>query len=59
MSARREKKKRRIAKECYSIALGHWQRNRPPKIKFWAYRKWKRAMPQKEDSYNKEDWLCW
>lgn len=54
MSARQEKKKRRMAQQAYSIALEQWQTHRPQKIKFFAYRKWKRAMPKKEDFYNKE-----
>ena len=54
MSAKREKKKRRVAKridasqmKLYHEVLAAWESIKPPRWRIFKYRKWLKLKPQK------------
>ena len=49
MSARREKKVRRIARKQYKVAYAFWYLSKPPKWRIFQYLKWKKAKPVYRD----------
>lgn len=51
MSQRREKAKRRAYRESYEYRRAQWLSRRPSKLRFWAYRKWKREEPRHADGW--------
>lgn len=54
MSAKREKKKRRVEKAIYKSNLFMWESIKPPKWRFIRYRKWLKLKP-KPPKVSKQD----
>lgn len=50
VSERTEHRKRLNARIAYAAAIERWAEERPI-LKFWAIKKWLKAMPRKEDFY--------
>lgn len=53
MSAKREKKARRLARYFYEAERNIWYRSKPPKWRIIRYLKWKKAEPVYKDIENK------
>lgn len=48
---RREQRRRLNARFEYAAAIERWADDCPSVVKFWAIKKWLKAMPKKEDFY--------
>lgn len=51
MSERQEHRQRLNARIAYAAAIERWAKNQPPRIRFFAVRRWLKEMPRKENSY--------
>lgn len=54
MSERQEHRQRLNARIAYAAAIERWAKNQPPRIRFFAVRRWLKEMPRKEDFYEAE-----
>lgn len=51
MSERMEHRKRLNSRIAYAAAIELWAEKCPSVIRFWAIKRWLKAMPRKEDFY--------
>lgn len=49
MSAKFEKKVRRVARFYYRLRVNAWQYNKPPRLCFLRYARWKKQKPRYQD----------
>ena len=49
MSAKFEKKLRRIARGIYNYRLRLWEREKPPRLCIFKYSRWKKRKPRYQD----------
>ena len=54
MSEKQEKKKRKIQRMRYSLAVDQWRLEEPFPLLIWRWVKWKRSRPKLEDFKVKE-----